>query len=152
MFCQVVSGYGIYGGVFTGFVFPALSKGENWIKFNSDITDEQQERLTDIAKACPISRIIAGKVDVRTYVYSSKEVEKQIKYSNNDIVVFWRPELCKHSGRCVTQLPGVFNLQQHPWINMEGATTEQIKAQVLKCPTGALSVKTKVNSNEIYSI
>lgn len=110
------------------------------IKFLSPVTDEQRERLTDIAKSCPISKILQGELLVRTFTYNNSEKEKQIKYSNDDITVVWKPEVCKHSGRCVTQLPGVFNLQSHPWINMQGASSEEIELQVNKCPTGALSI------------
>ena len=110
------------------------------IKFLSPVTDEQREKLISIAKACPISKIVQGEVVIRTFVYEEKDVEKQIKYPNEDIIVVWKPEFCRHSGRCVTQLPSVFNLQSHPWINMKGASTEEIIDQVNKCPTGALSI------------
>ncbi len=110
------------------------------IKFLSPVTDEQREKLTDIAKACPISKILEGEVIVRTFALNDSETEKQIKYSNDEITVVWKPEFCKHSGRCVTQLPAVFNLQAHPWINMHGASTEEIISQVNKCPTGALTI------------
>jgi putative redox protein len=110
------------------------------IKFLSPVTDEQREKLISIAKACPISKIVQGEVVIRTFVYDDADTEKQIKYSNEDISVVWKPEFCRHSGRCVTQLPSVFNLQSHPWINMKAASTEEIIAQVNKCPTGALTI------------
>jgi putative redox protein len=110
------------------------------IKFLCPVTNEQRDKLTDIAKSCPISKILQGEVTVRTFTYDDSESEKQIKYSNDEITVLWKPDVCKHSGRCVTQLPGVFNLQTHPWINMQGASTEEIIAQVNKCPTGAISI------------
>ena len=68
-----------------------------------------------------------------------EEADKKIKYSNDEITVVWKPGFCKHSGRCVTQLPQVFDLKAHPWINARGADTPTIIAQVNKCPTGALS-------------
>lgn len=113
------------------------------IRYNGTVTDEQRKRLTEIAEACPISKILQGEVQVRTFAYDESETAKQIKYSNDDITVLWKPDICKHSGRCVTQLPGVFNLQKHPWINMQGASSEEIIAQVNKCPTGALSIQQK---------
>jgi putative redox protein len=113
------------------------------IKFLSPVTTEQRDKLTDIAKSCPISKILEGEIMIRTFTYNDSETEKQIRYSNDDITVVWKPDVCKHSGRCVTQLPGVFNLQQHPWINVKGASTEEIIAQVNKCPTGALSILPK---------
>lgn len=111
------------------------------IKFLSPVTDEQRDKLTDIANSCPISKILQGEVIVRTFTFSDSSTTKQIKYLNNEVTVLWKPGLCKHSGRCVTQLPEVFNLKSHPWINMQGASSEQIIAQVNKCPTGALSIQ-----------
>lgn len=113
------------------------------IRYVGTVTDDQRKRLTEIAEACPISKILQGEVQVRTFAYDESETAKQIKYSNDDITVLWKPDVCKHSGRCVTQLPGVFNLQKHPWINMQGASSEEIIAQVNKCPTGALSIQKK---------
>ena len=110
------------------------------IQFLSPLTDEQRNKLTEIAMSCPISKILQGEVVVRTFTLNESQTEKQIKYPNEDITVVWKPEFCRHSGRCVTQLPSVFNLQAHPWINMNGATSEEIRKQVSKCPTGALSI------------
>lgn len=105
----------------------------------NNITTEQKNRLAEIAEHCPISKILEGNTKVRTFVYHEEESDKKIKYKNDDITVLWKPELCKHSGRCVTQLPQVFNLKAHPWINAKGADTQTIINQVNKCPTGALS-------------
>ncbi len=113
------------------------------IKFPVSVSDEQREKLTDIAKACPISKILQGEIVVRTYLFNDSDTAKTIKYPNEDITVLWKPEVCKHSGRCVTQLPKVFNLKADPWINMSGTTSENIIAQVNKCPTGALSIEKK---------
>lgn len=93
--------------------------------------------------ACPISKILQGDVQVRTFAFDDSDTEKQIKYTNGDITVLWKPDVCKHSGRCVTQLPGVFDIHKHPWVNMQGASSEEIIAQVNKCPTGALSIQQK---------
>lgn len=111
------------------------------IRFDDSITNEQRERLTEIAKACPISKVLEGNVVVRTYAYYPEKLTKEMKYSNGEVTVLWRPDVCKHSGRCVTQLHSVFNAQAHPWINMQGASTQQIIDQVNKCPTGAISIQ-----------
>ncbi|GAB2814596.1 (4Fe-4S)-binding protein [Ferruginibacter profundus] len=111
----------------------------------AEVSAEQKNRLAEIAQACPVSKILEGNTKVRTYVYHEEEVDKKIKYANDDITVVWKPELCKHSGRCVTQLPQVFDLKAHPWINAKGADTPTIIDQVNKCPTGALSIK---NNND----
>ena len=64
---------------------------------------------------------------------------KKFKYSNGEVTIVWRPELCIHSGRCVRGLPEVFKPKEKPWITPEGSTTEKIIAQIKRCPSGALS-------------
>jgi len=110
------------------------------LNFLSPVTDEQRERMVQIAKVCPISKILEGEIQVRTFAYSDNDDEKKHTYPNEDITVVWKPELCRHSARCATQLPQVFNPGAKPWINMDGATSEEIREQVAKCPTGALSI------------
>ena len=67
----------------------------------------------------------------------SGEITK--KYSNGEITIVWKPGKCIHSGVCVRTLPQVYNPKAKPWITMENASTEELKAQVSKCPSGALS-------------
>jgi uncharacterized Fe-S cluster protein YjdI len=64
------------------------------------------------------------------------------EYSNGEITVVWKPGICAHSTICwksATGLPAVFNPMVKPWINIDGAETERIREQVMKCPSGALS-------------
>jgi uncharacterized Fe-S cluster protein YjdI len=61
------------------------------------------------------------------------------EYSNGEVTVVWKPGLCIHSGVCFSGLPRVFNPKVKPWVNVDGASTEQIVAQVKQCPSGALS-------------
>jgi len=110
------------------------------LNFLSPVTDEQRERMIQIARVCPISKILEGEIHIRTFAYSDSGEEKKHTYTNEDITVVWKPELCRHSARCATQLPTVFNPAARPWINMDGATSEEIREQVAKCPTGALSI------------
>ena len=49
---------------------------------------------------------------------------KQIEYSNGE-------------------LTNVYHPKERPWIKMENATTEELIAQIKKCPSGALSYKLK---------
>ena len=68
-------------------------------------------------------------------------MEREIvkKYSNGELTVVWKPKKCIHAGECVKALPQVYNPKEKPWIKAENATTEELKAQINKCPSGALS-------------
>ncbi len=65
-----------------------------------------------------------------------KDITKE--YSNGEVTIVWKPSICAHAAIC-TGLGEVFNPKARPWINAEGATTEQIVQQIDKCPSGALS-------------
>ena len=68
--------------------------------------------------------------------------ENMIKeYSNDEITILWEPSKCCHSGNCARGLPSVFKPRDKPWIQMSGAGSEEIRATVAKCPSGALSIK-----------
>jgi putative redox protein len=111
------------------------------IIFISKTDDEQKLRLQEIASHCPISRILAGKTDVRTFLLRDVETDRKINYSNDEITVVWKPELCQHSTRCWQQLPEVFKPKEKKWIDVRGASSEKIIEQVKKCPSGALTIK-----------
>lgn len=61
------------------------------------------------------------------------------KYTNGEVTIVWKPNLCIHSKICWTELREVFDPFVKPWIKPEAAETERIIAQVKKCPSGALS-------------
>lgn len=61
------------------------------------------------------------------------------KYSNDELTVVWKPHMCIHSGVCVKTLPHVYKPREKPWIKIDKASTEELKIQVMKCPSGALS-------------
>lgn len=45
------------------------------------------------------------------------------------------------SGICVKMLPNVYHPKERPWVQIENATTEELIAQISKCPSGALSYR-----------
>lgn len=61
------------------------------------------------------------------------------EYTNGTVTVVWKPDLCIHIGYCWQGLPQVFDPDKTPWINVTGASTEEIIAQVKECPSGALT-------------
>jgi uncharacterized Fe-S cluster protein YjdI len=62
-------------------------------------------------------------------------------YSNGEVSIIWRKELCIHSARCWKGLGSVFKPGTRPWIHPEGASTERIIDQVRQCPSGALTYR-----------
>ena len=61
------------------------------------------------------------------------------KYQAGEITDIWKPKVCIHAGVCVKMLPKVYNPKERPWIKTENATSEALKEQIEKCPSGALS-------------
>jgi uncharacterized Fe-S cluster protein YjdI len=67
-------------------------------------------------------------------------MENVIKhYTNEEITIVWKSGLCQHVGNCGRGLRAVFNPDVRPWINPQGATTQEIINQIGQCPSGALS-------------
>lgn len=59
-------------------------------------------------------------------------------YEDARIRVLWDAGRCIHVGRCLRALPAVFDLQARPWVDLDGASAEEVAAAVRTCPTGAL--------------
>jgi len=68
-------------------------------------------------------------------------------FSNEDITVTYQPRCCANAGICAKQLSNVFRNSVIPWIDLEGAQTEDIIDQINKCPSGAL--KYHLNQKEV---
>jgi uncharacterized Fe-S cluster protein YjdI len=63
------------------------------------------------------------------------------EYSNGEITILWEAKKCTHSGVCVRSLPRVYNPKDRPWIKVENASSDELKAQIDRCPSGALTWK-----------
>ena len=72
---------------------------------------------------------------------SQKEIIKE--YSNDEITVIWKPQTCIHAAECVKRLPEVYKPDAKPWIQLGDTATEDLKAQIDACPSGALSYRLK---------
>jgi uncharacterized Fe-S cluster protein YjdI len=66
----------------------------------------------------------------------SAELKKE--YTNGEVAIVRKSVTCIHSGECVKNLPKVYKPKK-TWIKMENATTEELKNQIDKCPSWALS-------------
>jgi uncharacterized Fe-S cluster protein YjdI len=74
------------------------------------------------------------------------EKQPEVKYVKGLVTVIWQPHKCIHSAVCVNGLPAVFQPREKKWIKMDGASLEEIQAQVQRCPSGALSLLTEIPS------
>lgn len=76
-----------------------------------------------------------------------KEIVKE--YSNGDFTIVWKPGICMHAEICAKTLPQVYNPDVRPWIKAENASPEELKDQIDKCPSGALSYYIKGEEKQI---
>lgn len=67
----------------------------------------------------------------------NKDLVKE--YSNGEITVYWRADLCIHSANCLLKLPEVFNSKKKPWVNIHASGSREIMKTVDTCPSRALT-------------
>lgn len=73
------------------------------------------------------------------------------EYKKDSLTVLWDSDLCTHCESCWRELPTVFDPQKRPWVNLEGASAEDIRRQVAKCPSGALSLSPGLQELVVYA-
>jgi len=66
---------------------------------------------------------------------------KTKEYTNGEVTIVWKQDVCIHAAEWAKNLPRVFNPRERPWIRPENATSELIIEVVNKCPSGAISIK-----------
>lgn len=76
--------------------------------------------------------------------------EKSIvkKYKKEELTILWEPKKCIHAAECVKALPQVYNPESKPWIKPENASIDELKAQIDKCPSGALTYEKIEETNK----
>lgn len=62
-------------------------------------------------------------------------------YVGKTVTISFDSDVCQHSGNCVKGLAAVFDTANKPWINPDGATRDDVVAQVALCPSGALRIE-----------
>lgn len=67
------------------------------------------------------------------------EKSKIKEYSNGEITIVWEASKCIHAGVCVKTLPKVYDPKARPWITPENGSAAELKAQIDRCPSGALT-------------
>jgi len=63
------------------------------------------------------------------------------EYSNDEIIVYWEPQICIHSANCLVMSPQTFDAGRRPWVDLEGASADEVADAVMSCPSGALHFK-----------
>lgn len=71
---------------------------------------------------------------------SWKEFKLQ-RYKGAIATVGFDKKVCVHAGKCVKQLPAVFDVKKDPWINPDGAEIDALRKTIAACPSGALSIE-----------
>lgn len=74
--------------------------------------------------------------------------DKTMEYTNGEITVVWKPDVCIHAGECVKGSPEVFKPKERPWIQIERSSTERIMSTIDNCPSGALSYRVEKKEEE----
>jgi uncharacterized Fe-S cluster protein YjdI len=77
--------------------------------------------------------------------------ERVNEYSNGEITIAWKSELCIHAAKCVSTLPQVYKPEEKPWIKIENASSDELKEQINKCPSGALTFTLNSQKNNYES-
>ncbi len=79
------------------------------------------------------------KVDFNIPQRSERGRTRYKDYVGKDITIRFSLRVCSHAGVCYMKLPSVFDREKKPWINPDGATTQEIIDLINRCPSGALS-------------
>ncbi|MEE1157526.1 MAG: (4Fe-4S)-binding protein [Methanobrevibacter sp.] len=64
-------------------------------------------------------------------------------YENDEIIVFWKPDLCEHATECIMGNNKVFDVSRRPWIDLSQAPASEIAEIIDKCPSEALKYALK---------
>jgi len=64
---------------------------------------------------------------------------RRVNFVGMHITIHDNRGICAHAGICTDRLKSVFRMRQEPWIDPNGASTEEIIATIKECPSGALS-------------
>ena len=62
-------------------------------------------------------------------------------FVGDGLTISFDNDVCEHSGNCVQGLAAVFDSSKKPWIDPDGASDEEVRAQVARCPSGALRIE-----------
>ena len=64
-------------------------------------------------------------------------------YETDEIIVFWKPDLCQHATEGVRGNNKVFDPSKRPWVDLTQAPAGEIAEIIDRCPSGALKYELK---------
>jgi uncharacterized Fe-S cluster protein YjdI/CDGSH-type Zn-finger protein len=72
-------------------------------------------------------------------------------YETSQIRVTFDPKVCEHSGKCVKNLPAVFDVSRREWVDPSKATSQEVMRAIAACPSGALNSTLVTSVHRILS-
>jgi uncharacterized Fe-S cluster protein YjdI/CDGSH-type Zn-finger protein len=80
---------------------------------------------------------------------ASEEIVK--RYEKDGFTILWKPAKCIHSEICVKTLPRVYRPKDKPWIQPEFANLPELRSQIDRCPSGALTYEESKSNTPLNS-
>jgi CDGSH-type Zn-finger protein len=80
-----------------------------------------------------------GTIGFRGGKETDGKLDKRSDHVGRKITIHDNRGICSHAGHCTDSLKSVFRLGEEPWIDPDGATTQEIVDTIKRCPSGALS-------------
>ena len=59
-------------------------------------------------------------------------------YTGERVTVYYDARRCLQFAECIRGLPGVFDVEERPWIHPDNAEPERVAEVIRRCPSGAL--------------
>lgn len=114
---------------------PAVGDPERGIQPGTPFAELPDDWLCPL---CGASKDLFNKLESRVPPPAAASPEVTKEYRNQDIIVYWNPKQCSHSGKCWQGLPDVFDPHKIPWVSLEGCSPEKLISIIDKCPSHAL--------------
>lgn len=92
-----------------------------------------------VAAVPAISRSATARTEHSGSPTRNKPAELRKSYSGQHITIHDNRGICSHAGYCTDNLKSAFKLGEDPWIDTDGAITQEIIDTIKQCPSGALS-------------
>ena len=106
------------------------------------ILARRQPGLTFVAVAVPATNRSAtarAEKSVSLMKKTDGGNDRRKNYVRRQITIHDNRGICSHAGYCTDNLKAVLQRGKEPWIDPDGATTQEIIDTIKLCPSGALS-------------